>query len=115
MPRHRTYSSDAARQAAYRERAATKRKRHVTNPESLREIVERISFIRDVAGAVARDNIANWKGWPGSEQLRSFALQTDLDDLVSRLDALIHGDRRPFDGAEFHEWRAKRERENRKN
>jgi hypothetical protein len=111
MPRHRTYESAAARQRAYRERAATKLERHVTNPE----MIERLAFIRDVAGAVARDSVRNWRGWPGSEQLRSFALQTDLDDLVSRLDALLRGDPTPFQGQEFEHWRAKRERENRKN
>jgi hypothetical protein len=36
-------------------------------------------------------------------------------NIVFRLDAVIRGDARPFDGEEFRRWRAKRERENRKN
>jgi hypothetical protein len=115
MPRHRTYSSDAARQAAYRERAATKRKRHVTNPEGLREIVERLRFIHDSAREISRANLAHWKGWAGAADLHAFALEDDIDNIVFRLDAVIRGDARPFDGEEFRRWRAKRERENRKN
>jgi hypothetical protein len=108
MPRHRTYANDAARQAAYRQRAATKRKRHVTNRDDLSELLLRVAFIRDVAGAVARDNLKNWKAWPGSAELHAFALQDDFDATVSRLDALIAGDDGPFRSREFQEWRSKR-------
>jgi hypothetical protein len=36
------------------------------------------------------------KGWDGSPVLHAFALQEDLDNIVARLDALIHGEDGPF-------------------
>ncbi len=69
--------------------------------------MERLTFIRDVAGDVAKDNIKNWKGWQGSPELHAHALQQDLDDVVLRLDALIRGEAAPFEGSEFREWRAR--------
>src|SRR5450759_1197315 len=104
MPRHRTYANDAARQAAYRQRAATKRNRDVTDRENLREIVERLSFIRDIARDVSQDSIRNWRGWAGAPEIHAHALQTDLDDLVARLTALLDGDAAPFQGPEFRAW-----------
>jgi hypothetical protein len=53
--------------------------------------MEKIRFIRDTTGDVARDNVRNWRGWP-SQELQLFALRTDLDDVVSRLTALLDGD-----------------------
>jgi hypothetical protein len=108
MPRQRQYESAAARQAAYRERAARKGKRHVTNRDDLGDFLERLAFIRDSAGDVSRDSVRNWGSWRGAAELHAHALQIDLDDLVSRLDALIRGDSRPFDSSEFQAWRARR-------
>jgi hypothetical protein len=85
-----------------------------TEPSSRRarrkdgEFMERLTFIRDVAGDVAKDNIKNWKGWPGSAQLHAHALQQDLEDVILRLDALLGGDAAPFEGAEFRDWRSRR-------
>jgi hypothetical protein len=70
--------------------------------------MQRLRFVHDVAGDVARDSVKNWKGWR-SHEIHLHALQQDLDDLVARLGALIAGDNRPFDGPEFQEWRAKRD------
>jgi hypothetical protein len=36
------------------------------------------------------------KSWDGSPVLHAFALQEDLDNIVARLDALIHGEDGPF-------------------
>lgn len=74
------------------------------------ELIERIAFVHDTAGDVAKDNVKNWKSWRGSPELHAYALQQDLDDIVLRLDALIRGDAGPFEGPEFREWRAKRDR-----
>jgi hypothetical protein len=52
-----------------------------------------------------RDDLLGWN----SQELHLHALQTDLDEIVSRLGALIAGDNRPFETAEFCEWRAKRD------
>ena len=109
MPRLRAYENAAARQRAYRQRTATKRKRDVTNRESLRVIVERIRFVRDSARDISRANLANWKGWSGAPELHAHALQDDLDNIVERLDALVRGDDGPFRGREFEEWRSKRD------
>jgi hypothetical protein len=70
------------------------------------EFVARVRFIHDTARDISRDNLKNWKAWPGSAELRVFALQDDLDNVIARLSALIEGDGRPFDGPEFEAWRA---------
>jgi hypothetical protein len=70
--------------------------------------MQKLRFIHDAAGDVARASIKNWKGWR-SHELHLHALQTDLDDLVTRLGALIAGDNRPFETAEFSEWRVRRD------
>ena len=101
MPRPRVYEDDAARHRAYR-----RRKRDATNRGDLRDFMARLAFIRDTAGDVSRDSIANWRGWRGSAELHAHALQQDLDDLVARVDALLRGDSGPFDTAEFRAWRA---------
>jgi hypothetical protein len=106
MPRQRSYATDADRQAAYRKRHAT-RKRDVTIRDS--DFLECIEFIRDCAGDVERASIANWAGWKGAEAIHCHALQQDLDDLVSRLDALLHGDNAPFQGPEWADWKARRD------
>ena len=106
MPRSRTYANAAARQAAYRRRAASSRKRYVTIRDS--DFLERVEFIRDVAGEVSRDSVRNWAGWRGSAEMHAFALQQDLDDLVSRLDALLRGDDAAFEGEEWRAWKAQR-------
>ena len=68
-----------------------------------------IEFIRDQAETISNESIKNWKSpvW-GSWELHAHALQENLDDLVSRLTALIDGDARPFETQEFGEWHAKR-------
>lgn len=104
MPRLRAYENAAARQRAYRQRVARKRDVSVTDGRNLGEVMQRLSFIRDVAGAVSRDSIKNWRGWSGAHELHAHALQQDLDDLVSRLDALIRGEDGPFQSREFQEW-----------
>jgi hypothetical protein len=110
MPRHRQYDSSAARQAAYRMRARDgKRNITVTNRDNFGDFMERLTFIRDTAGDVSRDNVRNWRGWRGSEEMHAHALQQDIDDIVSRLDALLRGDNAPFLGAEWAAWRARRE------
>jgi hypothetical protein len=63
MPKHRVYIDEAARQAAYRRRAAAKRKRDATNLDGL---MQRLAFIRDTAGDVSRDSVKNRAGWRGS-------------------------------------------------
>jgi hypothetical protein len=73
--------------------------------------MERLRFIRDTAGDVARASIANWAGWKGASELHCHALQMDLDDLVSRLDALLHGDDEAFSGPEWQAWRQEREQQ----
>jgi hypothetical protein len=103
MPRQRLYADDAARHRAYR-----KRKRDATNRSGLGDLMEKLEFVRDCAGDVSRQSIANWRGWRGSAELHAHALQQDLDDLVARVDALLRGDSRPFDTAEFQAWRASR-------
>jgi hypothetical protein len=108
MPRRRAYASAAEKQAAYRHRAAIKRKSNVTNHGDLDDLVERVRFVRDAARDISQANVANWKGWPGSAELRAFALQDDLDAVVARLTALLEGDSKPFQGAEFERWRRAR-------
>ena len=103
MPRQRLYADDAARHRAYRQR-----KRDATNHGDLGAFMERLAFIRDLADDVSRRSIANWRGWRGSAEMHAHALQQDLDDLVARVDALLRGDSRPFDTAEFQAWRASR-------
>ena len=110
MPRPRVYPDDAAKARAYRKRTAARRKRDATNPGDLGDFVERLAFIRDTAGDVSRDSIANWRGWRGSAEMHAHALQQDLDDLVARVDALLRGESRPFDTAEFRSWRARTRR-----
>src|ERR1019366_5741794 len=105
MPRRRTYASAAEKQAAYRHRAAIKRKGNVTNRGGLHELVERVRFIRDTSRGISQDSLKNWKHWPGSAELRAFALQDDLDAVVARLTALLEGDSKPFQGEEFERWR----------
>jgi hypothetical protein len=109
MPRHRTYANAAARQAAYRKRDAMKRNRNVTIRDN--DFLERLTFVRDTAGAISRDSVKNWAGWRGSAELHAFALQEDLDVLVLRLDALLSGDAAPFSGPEWQAWRQERERQ----
>jgi hypothetical protein len=109
MARARIHQSDAERSRAYRQRV--KIKRAATNHhENLGELTERLAFVRDQAQAISKESIANWKSpvW-GSWEVHCHALQEELDDLVSRLTALIDGDIRPFDGPEFQEWAAKRD------
>ncbi len=101
------HADDAARSRAYRRRNAARRKRDDTNGD-LGDLMERLAFIRDTAGDVSRDSIANWRGWRGSAELHAHALQQDLDDIVARVDALLRGDSRPFDTAAFQAWRASR-------
>lgn len=108
MPRRRAYASAAEKQAAYRHRVAIKRKGNVTNRGNLGEFMQRLNFIRDVARDVSQDSIRNWRGWTGAPEIHAHALQTDLDDLIARLDALIAGDDGPFRSREFQEWRSKR-------
>jgi hypothetical protein len=102
MPRSRVYADDAARHRAYRQR-----KRDATNRSDLGDLMEKLAFIRDTAGDVSRDSVRNWSGWRGSAEMHAHALQQDLDDLVARVDALIRGDSRAFDTAEFQAWRAR--------
>jgi hypothetical protein len=109
VPRQRIYADDAARQRAHRRRTAAKR--NVTNRDGLGDFLEKLSFIRDLAGSVAKDSIRNWRGWQNSSELHCHALQMDLDDLVSRLDALLHGDNEAFSGSEWQAWRQERQRQ----
>lgn len=105
----RSLAKGPSLQAAYRKRAASSRKRDVTIRDS--DFLERIEFIRDCAGDVARASIANWRGWRGSTEMPAFALQQDLDDLLSRIDALLSGDNKPFSGPDWTAWRLARERQ----
>src|SRR5882757_8728256 len=86
-----------------RQAGSRRAKRKHANPAG-GEFMEKLNFILDGARDISRDNVKNWKGWR-SEELHLYALQYDLDDIILRLDALIHGDSRPFGTAEFLQWR----------
>jgi hypothetical protein len=107
MPRARIYRDDAARSAAYRRRLAARRNRDATNDLG-GDVMAGLAFIRDSAGSISRDNLANWAGWRASAELHCHALQDDLDRVIEMLDALLNGDTRPFDSSEFQAWRASR-------
>jgi hypothetical protein len=86
-----------------------------TEPSSRRarrrdgEFMARLAFVRDRAGDFSSANVKDWKSpkW-NSWEMHSHAIQQTLDDIVLRLDALLGGDARPFEGAEYREWRARR-------